>query len=224
MARRGGRAPRALRARRRPRRRSRGGIVAVRCAGQRNPMRSRRGRADLLAERRAGGGAMYGSPGIGPAMASRTAAVSRTVRVTTCSKVRPPRSRRSRARSSSGPGDGLRPTSPHSLAGMRIEPPMSLPCATGDHARRPPRPPTRRSTRRSSGRGSRGCGSGRTPAARWWATSASSGRLVLPHDDEPGRAVAARRARCRRRDVARRPSAPACRSGTGHPRSGRRSP
>ena len=29
------------------------------------------------------------------------------------------------------PRDGLSPTRPHTLAGMRIEPPPSLPCATG---------------------------------------------------------------------------------------------
>ncbi len=29
------------------------------------------------------------------------------------------------------PRDGFRPTPPHRLAGMRIEPPMSEPCAIG---------------------------------------------------------------------------------------------
>ena len=36
------------------------------------------------------GGAAYGSPGTGPAVASRMAALSRTERVTTCSHTRPP--------------------------------------------------------------------------------------------------------------------------------------
>ena len=64
-----------------------------------------------------------------PAMASSSPAVSRTVRVTTPSHTRPliesPRSGPNEVR----PRDGLRPTSPHSLAGMRIEPPPSLACA-----------------------------------------------------------------------------------------------
>src|SRR5215831_19106394 len=64
-----------------------------------------------------------------PAMASSSPAVSRTVRVTTPSHTRPlidsPRSGPKEVR----PRDGFRPTSPHSLAGMRIEPPPSLACA-----------------------------------------------------------------------------------------------
>ena len=61
-----------------------------------------------------------------PCTASSTAAVSRTDRDTTSSHVRPPITS-----PNSGPDDtrarvGLRPTSPHSLAGMRIEPPPSL--------------------------------------------------------------------------------------------------
>ncbi len=47
------------------------------------------------------------------------------------------------------PRDGFRPTSPHSLAGMRIEPPPSFACAAGDHARRDRR---RRAAARAAGR------------------------------------------------------------------------
>ena len=80
---------------------------------------------------REGGGATYGSPGAGPWTASRIAAVSRTDFDTTSSTVRPdmlspmigPSEMRCRV--------GLSPTRPHSLAGMRIEPPPSLAWATG---------------------------------------------------------------------------------------------
>src|SRR5947207_2079474 len=66
-----------------------------------------------------------------PCTASRMAAVSRTERVTTCSWMSP-----AYMSPSSGPNDvrarvGFRPTRPHSLAGMRIDPPPSLACATG---------------------------------------------------------------------------------------------
>src|SRR5215475_10761632 len=62
---------------------------------------------------------------------SRMPAASRTVRVTDPSIVPP-----AQPSPISGPWltrarVGLRPTSPHSLAGMRIEPPPSLACAAG---------------------------------------------------------------------------------------------
>src|SRR5207249_2386238 len=80
---------------------------------------------------RAGGGAKYGSPGIGPATASSSAAVSRTERVTTCSATAP-----AHPSPASGPSDvrprvGFSPTRPQALAGMRIEPPPSFACAAG---------------------------------------------------------------------------------------------
>ncbi len=80
---------------------------------------------------REGGGATYGSPGAGPWTASRIAAVSRTDLETTSSTVRP-----DMLSPMIGPSEircrvGLSPTRPHSLAGMRIEPPPSLACATG---------------------------------------------------------------------------------------------
>ncbi len=70
------------------------------------------------------------SPGQGRASTSRNAAVSRTDRVRTPCVASPAPS------TPYGPGltsprDGLSPTSPHALAGMRSEPPPSLPCATG---------------------------------------------------------------------------------------------
>src|SRR5512144_751146 len=80
---------------------------------------------------RAGGGATYGSPGPGPAVASSNAAVSRTVSVTACSVEQPPRPSPAygdmvlRARA------GLRPTTPQQAAGARIEPKPSLACADG---------------------------------------------------------------------------------------------
>src|ERR1700716_2769536 len=64
-------------------------------------------------------------------MESSTAAVSRTLRVTTPSIANPcqdsPRSGPNETR----PRDGFSPTRPHSLAGIRIEPPPSLACAIG---------------------------------------------------------------------------------------------
>jgi hypothetical protein len=72
---------------------------------------------------------VYGSPGPGPAVASRIAAESRTDRHRTCSWVICPQ-----YSASSGPivvraREGFSPTSPQHDAGTRIEPPMSLPCA-----------------------------------------------------------------------------------------------
>src|SRR6058998_1763667 len=59
------------------------------------------------------------------------AAVSRTVRVTACSIVIPAHVSPASGPSDVRPREGFRPTSPHSLAGMRIEPPPSFACATG---------------------------------------------------------------------------------------------
>ncbi len=95
-------------------------------------MRSRPGSAPTSCSHgRAGEGAVCRSPGTGPAVASSTAALSRTLRVITCSYVSGPQyspwpgARLVRSRL------GLRPTSPQQDAGIRIEPPMSLPWATG---------------------------------------------------------------------------------------------
>src|SRR6476620_10183858 len=67
------------------------------------------------------------SVGSAPPMASRNAAVSRTLRVITCST----RLGSVIGRLDVRPRDGFRPTTPHHAAGSRIEPPMSLACATG---------------------------------------------------------------------------------------------
>ena len=63
-------------------------------------------------------------------MTSRRAALSRTVRHTTCSQTT------SAGKEASGPSeerprDGFSPTSPQALAGMRIDPPPSLAWAAG---------------------------------------------------------------------------------------------
>src|SRR5207247_1412134 len=66
-----------------------------------------------------------------PATASSTAAVSRTERATTCSIESPPQPSPASGPRDVRPRDGFKPTSPHSLDGIRIEPPPSLACATG---------------------------------------------------------------------------------------------
>src|SRR4249920_2001939 len=66
-----------------------------------------------------------------PASRSRTAAESRTERVTTCSQVRPPLISPKFGASETRPRLGLRPNNPQQLAGMRIEPPPSVACAIG---------------------------------------------------------------------------------------------
>ena len=50
---------------------------------------------------------------------------------TTCRTTRPPQPSLSSGPSETRPRDGFSPTRPHMLAGMRIEPPPSLACATG---------------------------------------------------------------------------------------------
>ena len=76
-----------------------------------------------------GEGAHQRSPGNGPAVASRSAALSRTVRETPSGATRP--SFDERGRCGIRPREGLRPNTPQADAGMRIEPPPSLACAIG---------------------------------------------------------------------------------------------
>ena len=82
---------------------------------------------------RRGAGAMNGSPGSPPAVASSRAAESRTEIVRACSERMPPR----RARPWSRRGEevrmrvGFRPNTPQQAAGTRIDPPLSLPLAIG---------------------------------------------------------------------------------------------
>src|SRR5580765_5468115 len=64
-------------------------------------------------------------------MLSSTAAVSRTVRVTTPSIVDPIHDSPVSGPLLTRPRLGFSPTRPHSLAGMRIDPPPSLAWATG---------------------------------------------------------------------------------------------
>src|SRR5690349_15651018 len=78
-----------------------------------------------------GGAAKYGAPVSGPHVASRNAALSRTLRVMTCSVLIP-----DQPSPRSGPCGlrarvGLRPTRPQHDAGMRIDPPPSEACAAG---------------------------------------------------------------------------------------------
>src|SRR3954464_6507614 len=93
-------------------------------------MRSRPG-ASSQADRKdsPGGGAQKGSPTAGPAITSSIAAASRTVRAsgpavprpTGSPYIGPPLIR---------PRDGFSPNNPQQLAGIRMEPPPSEPCAT----------------------------------------------------------------------------------------------
>lgn len=80
---------------------------------------------------RLGIGGQYGSPDAGPLVASSRAALSRTERVTAWAALTP-----LQPSPTSGPMGlrarvGLRPNSPQLAAGMRIDPPPSLPCAIG---------------------------------------------------------------------------------------------
>src|SRR6185369_5620971 len=63
--------------------------------------------------------------------ASRSAAVSRTLRVTANSNAIPAQPSAMSGPSEIRPRVGLRPMMPHWLAGLRIDPPPSLACAKG---------------------------------------------------------------------------------------------
>src|SRR5215470_5155354 len=80
---------------------------------------------------RAGGGAQYGSPISGPDVASSNAALSRTERVNACSATRPLNISPKSGPSGFLPRVGLSPNNPQQDAGIRIDPPPSLPCANG---------------------------------------------------------------------------------------------
>src|SRR4051812_16975782 len=66
-----------------------------------------------------------------PASTSSTAAASRTDRVSTSSLTSPPLSSPASGANEVRPRLGLSPNSPQHDAGIRIEPPPSLPCAIG---------------------------------------------------------------------------------------------
>ena len=129
---------------------------------------------------------MQGSPGAGPAHASSTAAESRTERVRTCSHVFWPKRSPKSGPSVVRPRDGSRPTTPQQLAGIRIEPPESPPCATGTKpaataAAEPPlEPPAVRSR-------SHGLRAGPYATESVIGLRASSERLLLPRMASPAR-------------------------------------
>ena len=142
-------------------------------------MRSRPGSETTLDRKEPDcGGAGYGSPTSGPAVASSRAALSRTVRVSACSATRPLMRSPNSGPSGLRPRVGFRPNTPQHDAGILIEPPASLPCAIGvmPTATAAPAPPLEPPGSRSSDHGFRvgpnSRGSVVTPMA-------SSGRLVL---------------------------------------------
>jgi hypothetical protein len=136
---------------------------------------------------RDGGGATYGSPGIAPAVASSSAAASRTERVTMNSAEKPLQRSPSPGPNEFRPRDGLRPTSAQWLAGMRIDPPPSLACATGTRpaataAAAPPLEPPGLCA------GFHGLRVGPNAIGSVVGRSASSGVFVRPSDTSPAAA------------------------------------
>ena len=95
-------------------------------------IRSRAGSSySSLTKGRATGGGSYFSPTSPPCTASSTRAQSRTVRTSANSTPIPLSASAKAGASETRPRLGLSPTRPVSAAGTRIEPPPSLPCATG---------------------------------------------------------------------------------------------
>ena len=80
---------------------------------------------------RSGAAITNGSPGAGPLRQSSSAAVSRTLRLTMKCTAHPDSASAICGPQVTRPRDGLRPTTPHAEAGIRIEPPPSLAEATG---------------------------------------------------------------------------------------------
>src|SRR5450432_3955739 len=78
-----------------------------------------------------GFGRKYSSPSAGPLVASSIAALSRTLRVRTCSVEKPSHTSPSNGPTGTRPRDGLNPNTPQHDAGIRIEPPPSPPLANG---------------------------------------------------------------------------------------------
>src|SRR5579875_602646 len=79
----------------------------------------------------AGGGAQYGSPITGPAITSSISATSRTVRAIGQFDESPCHASPCIGACVTRPRDGLRPTRPQHDAGIRIDPPPSVPAAIG---------------------------------------------------------------------------------------------
>ena len=108
------------------------GAVLFMSASVDQPMRSRGGRCFASAAYGADGfGITNGSPGCGMATQSSIAAASRTLFVWTKFCARPYPISSIIGPNETRPRDGLRPTPPQKLAGMRIDPAMSDPCAIG---------------------------------------------------------------------------------------------
>ena len=132
--------------------------------------------------------------------------MSRTVRVRTCSWVVIPQYSPKSGPSVPRARLGLSPTSPHIDDGMRIEPPMSLPCATATMpaataAADPPLEPPGERLR------SHGLYVGPYASGSVVTVGCELGRVRLADDDEPGGAEARRRATCRRARPSPPPSA-----------------
>ena len=79
----------------------------------------------------AGGAAKYGAPTSGPHVRSSSTALSRTLRVTTCSVLMPDQPSPRSGPCGLRPRVGFSPNTPQQEAGMRIEPPPSEACAAG---------------------------------------------------------------------------------------------
>ena len=106
-------------------------LVSAMTGSLNRAIRSRPGsRSQALRNDAASSGAQNGSPTARPAITSSRAAASRTVRASEPFVARPTGSPYIGA-PEIRPRVGLRPTTPQQLAGIRIEPPPSEPCATG---------------------------------------------------------------------------------------------
>src|SRR6266851_7341186 len=77
-----------------------------------------------------GSGAQYGSPTTGPCSTSSIDATSRTDRAIGPKVANPAHASPATGDIEIRPRDGLIPTTPQQAAGIRIEPPPSLPCAS----------------------------------------------------------------------------------------------
>ena len=146
--------------------------------------------------------------------------MSRTVRVTTRRATLPPQASPTSGPTELRPRDGFSPTRPHSLAGMRIDPPPSPAWPTGTMpeataAADPPLEPPVESAGvpRVAGRAvERGLGGGLQPQL---------GRVGAADEHEPGLAEPGREVAVGRRDVAQVAAGGACHRGTA-PRPGSR--
>src|SRR5260363_118580 len=96
------------------------------------PMRRRGGsRVTAFANTTPGSATRNGSPGSGPVMTSSASAVSRTLREITPSLEAPYQYSPKPGPEDTRPRDGFSPNRPQQAAGMRMEPPPSLPAAIG---------------------------------------------------------------------------------------------